>query len=347
MAPQRSSLIHQLLGEQSLHSQGFLAWWYRLTSPREVENPTLVQRDLLRRSKILSALALFLGLTLIFVTILGIIGPNKQILFTAILIYLTLIVCLFLNRIGGVHIAGAILVVAICGGMYLTLVSTALFGGGLTPNDKDILYLLFFGELIAAALLPPATVFLVAGFNVSLSLFLLNYAPRTPAFVVMLNTSGPSIILRIIEVHLFVCLVCWIVANWTQISVKLANRATEYARLQEALRRMDQQKLIEQRQLQADIETILQCQMLVANGNVQARVPQLSSPALHPVSGALNRLLTRYQKVLQEAQRVEIYSVVINRLAQDDAHVAEKARHYWQQASQTLSSPSSRDLSRS
>src|SRR5581483_1178211 len=118
----------------------------RLTSPRDIENPTLKQRDLARRSKILSALGLFLGLTLIFVAYIALTGPNKQIINTVYILYGTLAVCLLLNRLGYIHLAGALFITGINGGMYFTMVMTMLHGG-LTPNDKDILYLTYFGEL--------------------------------------------------------------------------------------------------------------------------------------------------------------------------------------------------------
>lgn len=124
-----------------------------------------------------------------------------------------------------------VLQLAIMGGMYFTLTMTAYVHGGLNPNDKDILYLPFFGELVVAALLPSLAVFLVAILNTGVSLFFLDDAPHTPAFTAMLASGASSITFRIIEIHFFVTLVCWIVATWTVISVKQANSATELARL--------------------------------------------------------------------------------------------------------------------
>src|SRR5438876_4653048 len=169
-AKQRNPWVYTLLGEHNFQQKkGFLPWWYKLTSPPDVENPTLKQRALALQSKILSALALFLGLTLIMVAYIALTGPNRQIINTVYVLYVTLILCLVLNRRGHIHIAGALLVVGLVGGMYFTLIMTALHVG-LSPNDKDILYLPFFGELVAAALLPTSALFIVATFNTSFSL---------------------------------------------------------------------------------------------------------------------------------------------------------------------------------
>ncbi|HEU5382849.1 MAG TPA: hypothetical protein VFV38_46165, partial [Ktedonobacteraceae bacterium] len=232
----RNSWVFSLLGEQHFQrQQGFLPWWYRLTSPPDISNPTLQQRDVARRSKILSALALFLAGVLLLVVYLALTGPNKQIIVTVEILYPTIALCLLLNRLGHVNLAGVLLIVSLIGGMYLTLGTTAFLRGGLSPNDKDILYLPFFGELVAAALLPTFAIFLVAIVNTGASLWFLYAAPHTPAFTQMLTSGASSITFRIVEIHFFVALVCWIVATWTLISVKQADRAAELARLEHDL----------------------------------------------------------------------------------------------------------------
>jgi hypothetical protein len=327
---QRDPWVYTLLGEQNFQSKkGFLPWWYKLTSPPDPENPTLKERDLTRRSKILSALALFLGLTLIFVAYIALTGPNRQIINTVYILYITLFICLLLNRFGHIHIAGALLVVGLVGGMYFTLVMTALHGG-LTPNDKDIFYLPFFGELVAAALLPTTAIFVVAVFNTSFSLLLLNYAPHTPAFTAMLATGSSSITFRIVEIHFFVALVLWIVATWTQISVKQANRASELARLEHDLNAAANEKIMEKEQLERTVAEIIQVHMLVANGNLEARVPIKTGEqnVLWQIAVPLNNLLSRYQQATRAAQEREMYLQVLNRLVQDYPMVREKATAY-------------------
>jgi hypothetical protein len=323
-----TSWVNTLLGDQSFQQKkGFLSWWYKLTSPAEIENPTLQERAAARRSKILSALALFLALTLVMVAYIAIVGPNKQIINTVYTLYVTLFICLIFNRRGHIHIAGALLTLGLVGGIYFTIIMTSLHGG-LTPNDKDIFYLPFFGELVAAALLPPVAIFAVAAFNVSFSLFLLDYAHHTPAFTAMMAITSSSIIFRIVEIHFFVTLVLWIMAWWTQISVRQANRATELARLEHYMNDVAQDKLKEKQLLDQSIAAIVQVHMAIANGNLDARVPLSNENTLIQIAGPLNNLLGRYQQARREALERAVLEQILNRLVQDFPAIREVANIY-------------------
>jgi len=329
------SWIFSLLGEENFqHQRGFLPWWYRLTSPPEIPNPTLEQRDLTRRSKILSALALFLAGLLLLVAVVAITGPNKQILMTVYVLYPTIMVCLVLNRFRHIHLAGTLLALAIVGGMYFTLTMTAYVRGGLTPNDKDILYLPFFGELVVAALLPSLAVFLVGALNTSVSLFFLYDAPHTPAFSAMLVGGASSITFRIVEIHFFVCLVCWIVSTWTLISVKQANRATELARLEHDLRTEATAKLQQKSQVEQGINAIIQVHTQVANGQLGARVQLSGENSLWQIAVPLNNLLGRYQKTIRAAQEGEGYARILNRLVEEYPAIRSSAVQYLHDMSQ-------------
>ncbi|MGH2506176.1 MAG: hypothetical protein ACRDHZ_01950 [Ktedonobacteraceae bacterium] len=315
---QQDSWVFTLLGEHSFQrQQGFFPWWYRLTSPPEIENPTLAQRDVARRSKILSALALFLALLLLLVVYIALTGPNKQIITTVYILYPTIFLCLVLNRFRHLHLAGLLLILAMVGGMYLTLSTTAFFHGGLTPNDKDILYLPFFAELVAAALLPTFAIFLVAILNTSVSLFFLYDVPHTPAFSAMLASSASSITFRLVEIHFFVTLVVWIVATWTLISVKQANRATELARLEHDLHVEAQETLKQKEHVERSIAEIVQVHTSVANGNVGARVHLTGENVFWQIAVPLNNLLGRYQQATRAAQERDLYLAVLNDLIQE------------------------------
>ena len=327
-AHQRDPWIHKILGEHNFQGQkGFFPWWYRWTTPPENENPTLKQRDLARRSKILSALALFLIWTLVMVAYVALTGPNKQIINTVYILYPTIAICLFLNRHGHVNIAGLVLITSLVGGMYLTLVTTA-FHGGITPNDKDILYLPFFGELVAAALLPTYAIFLIAFINIVCSLWVLNFAPHTPAFDVLLSTSASSITFRIIEIHFFVALVASIMATWTLIAIKRADRASEVARLEHDLNETANEKIKEKKRLDASIAEISKTHILIANGNLEARVPLTSENVLWQIAVPLNNLLARYKQARLEAKEREMYLQVLNRLVQNRPDLRETVNTY-------------------
>jgi hypothetical protein len=331
---QRDPWAYKLLGEQNFQSQNgmwrFFHWWYQLTSPPDVENPSLKQRDLARRSKILSALALFLGLTLLMVLYIAVTGPNKGIIVTVEILYPTIGVCLVLNRFRHVNIAGILLITALVGGMYFTLLTTAYLRGGLTPNDKDILYLPFFGELVAAAILPTYAIFLVAVFNTSFSLWILFHAPHTPAFTAMLTTGSSSIVFRVVEIHFFTTLVMAIVATWTLIAIKRADRASELARLEHDLHAAASEKIREKERLEHSVDEIIRVHMQVANGHLEARVPTKTGEqnVLWQVAVPLNNLLSRYQQATRAAQQGDIYLRVLNRLMQEHPEWQKEATAY-------------------
>ncbi len=342
----RDSWVFTLVGEQNFQrQQGFLAWWYRLTSPPEIANPTLQQRDVARRSKILSALALFLALLLLFVAFIALTGPNKQIIVTVYILYPTIFLCLLLNRFRQVHLAGLLLILALVGGMYLTLGTTAFFHGGLSPNDKDILYLPFFGELVAAALLPTYAIFVVAIMNTSVSLFFLYDAPHTPAFTAMLASSASSITFRIVEIHFFVTLVVWIVATWTLISVKQANRATELARLEHDLHAEAKEKLKQKEQVERGMYEIMRVHTLVANGYQGTRVHVTGDNVLWQIAVPLNNLLGRYQQATRAAEEREGYLQVLHRLVEDYPNIRQSATRYLQEQRHAVPKGTSRPLS--
>lgn len=329
---QRDSWVSRLLGEQNFQCQrGFLPCWYRLTSPPEIENPTLAQRDIARRSKILSALVLFLALVLLLVAYVALTGPNKQIIITVYAIYPTIFLCLVLNRWGHVNIAGVLLTLTLLAGMYLTLGTTAFLHGGLSPNDKDILYLPFFGELVAGVLLPSFAIFVVAIFNTAAALFFLYDAPHTAAFTEMMASSASSIVFRIVEIHFFVTLVVWIVTTWTLISVKQANRAAELARLEHDLRAEADEKLQQKAQVEQGISEIVQVHTQVANGNLGARVHLQGENVLWQIAVPLNNLLGRYQQAARTAAERDGYLQVLNHLVDDYPEIRQSATWYLQE----------------
>ncbi|MGH2508618.1 MAG: hypothetical protein ACRDHZ_14635 [Ktedonobacteraceae bacterium] len=322
----RDSWVHLLLGEQNFQrQQGFFPWWYRLTAPPDPgPAASLKQRDLARRSKILSALALFLVLVLLLVAYIAWTGPNKQIITTVYILYPTLFLCLLLNRRGQVNLAGICLITALVGGMYLTLITTALHGG-ISPNDKDILYLPFFGELFAAALLPTSAIFIVAGINVSFSIWVLNYAPHTPAFTSLLSTGYFSIMFRVLEIHFIVAAVMWIMAHAFLIALKRADRATELARLQHDLTEAANFKAQEKDKLDRSIAEIVLVHTQVANGQPGARVHLRGENVLWQIAVPLNNLLGRYQQARQEAGEREMYLHVLGQLVQEFPVIRERA----------------------
>src|SRR5579885_638411 len=104
-SPTPDEWSHRVLGDQNFRSaRGFLAWWYAHTAPLDPPpGATFAQRDLVRRGRIASAIMLFLACVLALVAPIGVLGPNKQIFFTALTVWVVIGVCIPLNRTGKVN----------------------------------------------------------------------------------------------------------------------------------------------------------------------------------------------------------------------------------------------------
>jgi hypothetical protein len=242
---------------------------------------------------------LFLAIVLLLVAVTAVLGPNKNIITVVYILYPIIFFCLLLNRKGQVTWVGLLLSLGVVGGMCLTLTTTALHGG-ISPTDKDILYLLFFDELFFAMLLPINTVFLAALLNIFISLAVLNLAPHTPTLSVFLGQGGYfSTLFRISEMHVLVPCALWVLVKTMQEQTERANTAEELARLQHDLSQLASLQAQEKAALEKSIALIIAVHTRVANGDLDARVPLTTDLVLWHVAGQLNNLITRHQKARQ------------------------------------------------
>ncbi len=313
--PATEQWSHTVLGDQNFsHATGLLAWWYRHTAPSDPPvGATFNQRDRVRRGRIASAIMLFLGSVLLLVAPIGLLGPNKQILYTALTVWVVLALCIALNRRGNVNLVGVLICLSVNVGMYLSILRAP---GGLSLDDKDILYLLVFAELFIGAILPVNWVFLPALINIAFSMLELTLAPHTPQLAALLPTDRATILFRIIQMHVLVTGVVWIVGTHAREAIKRADRAEELARLQHTLSQMHERQLQEAQRLQATIETMIVTLTRQAQGELSARVPAMEGETLWPLVGSLNTLLARYQRARQAEQEVEQTRLLMQRAYQ-------------------------------
>lgn len=304
LPPPPDDWSYRVLGDQNFWSaKGLLAWWYALTAPPDPPpGATFGQRDLVRRGRIASAIMLFLTCILALVAPIGLFGPNKQIFFTAITVWVVIGVCIPLNRKGKVNLVGTFLCLSIITGMYLSILRAP---GGMSPDDKDILYLLIFGELFIGVILPVNWVFVPALMNICFGVLELTMAPHTPQFAALLSTSGPTILFRLAQTHILVTAVIWIVGRHAQEAIRRADRAEEIARLQHDLTQMSQAKMQEAMQLQYTVNEMIRVLTRIAQGDHQARVPLTGGETLWQLVGSLNTLLARYQSAQRDALELE------------------------------------------
>ncbi len=292
----QDSWVYRVLGDQNFTRQkGFFATWYRLTSPPNARpDATFQQRERIQRARLASALMLFLGTVLLLAGAIGMTSPNHTIVIVVSSMLGAILMSIPLNRQGKVELVGLLMVLGLTVGMY-TSIGVDAFTVGMSPNDKDILYLLFFSELFAGALLPINGVFVIAGANIAFSFVALRFFPHNPALVLMLKTSFPAIFPRLIQIHLIASGVMWILVNNLKAALGRADRAEEIARLQHDIAVQASERAREKQELERQIEAIIAVHVQVSQGNLRARVPLAAGNTLWQLAGPLNTLLDRYQ----------------------------------------------------
>jgi hypothetical protein len=300
----QDSWVYRVLGNHNFEQQrGFFAWWYRLTSPPDAKpDATFQQRDRIRRCRLASALMLFLGTVLLLAGTIGVLSPNHTILFVVSSMFVAIFISIPMNRQGGIEVVGILLLLGLTVGMYTSVLADA-YTVGMSPNDKDILYLLFFSELFAGALLPINFVFLIALMNMAFSFFSLRYAPHDPALTAMLTTDFAAIFPRLLQIHIIASGIMWILVNHLYAAIRRADRAVEVAKLQHDIAEMTKKQLLEKQALETSIQGIIEIHRRVASGDLHARVLLAEGQTLYQIAGPLNTLISKYQRASATEQQ--------------------------------------------
>lgn len=292
----QGSWVYHVLGDQNFTRQrGFFARWYRFTSPPNARpEATFEERERIQRARLASAMMLFLGTILLLAGSIGITSPNHTIVIVVSSVLGAILLSIPINRRGKVEIVGLLMVLGLTVGMY-TSIGVDAFSVGMSPNDKDILYLLFFSELFAGALLPINWVFVIAVINIAFSFVALRFFPHDQALTLLLTTSFPAIFPRLVQIHIIASGVMWILINSLKAALGRADRAEEVAKLHHDIAAQESQRAKEKQDLERQVQEIVAIHMQVAQGNLNARVPLTAGNTLWQVAGPLNILLDRYR----------------------------------------------------
>ncbi|MBO0789893.1 MAG: hypothetical protein J2P36_02955, partial [Ktedonobacteraceae bacterium] len=304
---------HRNFGDQNFQEKrGFFAWWYRLTAPPDPPpGSTFRQRDNARRGRIASAIMLFLGTILLLVFPIGILTPNHTIAIVAVTVWTVILISIPLNRRGLVILVGVLIGLSVNVGQYSSVLTSSISPKGLSINDTDILYLLVFAEILIGAILPVNWIFLPVAINILFSIWQLNFAHHDPTLVPAISSL---ILSRVIQLHVFVTGIIWILGRYAQQAIMRADQAEEVARLHHEIA-LQAQAAEEQRQEleEGKIEIITTLQRF-ANGDGNARTTLPANHALWMLAGTINNLLARLQRL--RMQEVEMQQRLYPRLQQ-------------------------------
>lgn len=295
---------HRNFGDQNFQEKrGFFAWWYKMTAPSDPPpGATFRQRDNARRGRIASAIMLFLGSILLFVFPIGLLTPNHTIAFVALTVWTVIAICIPLNRRGHVVLVGILIGLSVNIGQYFSVLTAP---HGLSINDKDILYLLVFAEILIGAILPVNWILLPAGINIVFSFWQLSLAPHNPATAPLLSASYSIIIFRVLQMHILVTGVIWILGRYARQAIQRADQAEEVARLHHEMALQAHTAEEQRQELEEGKTQIIFALQQFMNGEGNARASLPSNHALWALAGTINNLLMRLQRLRLQEQQLE------------------------------------------
>lgn len=292
---------------------GRLNWWYRLAAPAEpTAAASLREREAWRRGRYISNT--LLGMISILGVVIVVIGGfvNHSLLPNLALTFLFLWAAVFFNKRGNVIVSGIIVVLVFDTSLMLTLLSF----GNLTAFLLPLLDLLVIPELFAASLLPSRFVFLDMLFHIAFYICTLTFLfPKDPVFAAQLhnpNTFADALI-RPVVIQLVTAIISYTWMKSVTQSVERADRATSIALLEREVSAQAQLEAEQKNRLEKEIQAIIDVQTQVANGRLDARVPLTQGNVLWSVSGALNNLISRFQSLQREYQRLEQMELALRR----------------------------------
>jgi len=128
--------------------------------------------------------------------------------------------------------------------------------------------------------------------------------PHTKELDAVLNVAFAGIVTPIILSQMIVSVVAYLWVTGAVRAIMRADRAEEIARLEHDLALKAEMAAQQKEQLEASIQKVVDTHTRVANGDFSARVPLTRDNILWQISGSLNNLLSRLQRLRQDANEL-------------------------------------------
>jgi hypothetical protein len=300
-------------------------WWYRIASPPEPASLTnFKENERFRRGRTGSLIILALYLLLLVSLPSGFYGTNPFLASIIVAVLIALTAAMVLNRMKKVNLAGAIVVLAFIAYPTINLVTTP---GGLNMMALPLYGLLVLPLLCTVSFLPAWWVFPVAASNCLFTLLSLAYLPKTAELSAILDLAFVGIVTPIILSQMIVSIVAYFWVNGATKALIRAGRAEEIAKLEHDLARQAEAAAQQKQQLEASIQKIVHIHTRVANGDFEARVPLTQDNMLWQVSGSLNNLLGRMQRMRQESIHIQQMTSTLQRVYEENGRLKEMLRN--------------------
>ncbi|GAC1629469.1 MAG: hypothetical protein NVS4B9_21320 [Ktedonobacteraceae bacterium] len=305
--PQESNDVVDLIERDPRlrESRGPFEFWYRLTAPpQQPLSASFELREEARQGRLTSTVLAIVAGSLIILAVPTSFALHNPVLLIVLCVLLFVVsIALFLNRIGrGIWGRWAIVVA-----MNVSLaISVITWTGGLTTNTLPILDIMVTEPiLVALVLLPPANVFVVALFNVLFIAGAFYLLPHSSDLAHVMSFDAYEVVTRPLYLLIFVVGVTYPVMRNVLRAIALGDRAKEIAKVKGTM--ADKEAVIaqEKRQLDLDIERLVDVAVRAANGKLDARSSIPVSPNLVPLAGSLNTLLSRFRRALQSEYQLQ------------------------------------------
>ncbi len=275
-----------------------LGWWMRLTAPvTPPASASFERREWARRGRQVSVLLLaFLCIEAGALWLYVVVDDDHPLMKVALLVALVVaLTAAALNRMGSVGMAGTLLV-ALADLPAVGIPATA-FGGRLDVLHLGALYLLTGSVLVAASVLAPVSVFVVAALNSGIVVALLALMPQTPDLAAVLSSNnGPQAYSGPIAFQFIVALVAFLWARSALTALRRADRAEEVAEL-------ERREIERAHEVEEGVQQLLAVHVRMANGDFSARVPPVRNAPLWRIGVSLNTLIARLAR-LAEIERL-------------------------------------------
>ena len=215
-------------------------------------------------------------------------------------------IAMMFNRWGQVGIVSILLICVVDLGCGLMLLDSPM---GLDTSSIPVFDLLVVSELIAASLLPTASIFPVAISNILFIIGMITFMRPSPELTMALHSNmSYDIIMQPISLQIVVAAITYMWVRSALRAAARADRAEEVAELQQAKANLQQRELEQKRMLDAGIHELLQALVQASNGRM-SRINLSQDHVLWKVGNSINLLLTRLhrtQQIEQENQQLRV-----------------------------------------
>lgn len=292
-----------ILGDEEQQKKSSpLEWWYRLTAPPSPPpTASLAERELARRGRLTSLVLLGALMIATFAAVPVVALQNPTLAPAIASLDVFFLIALWFNRRGNIYIAGVIVLINVSIGIPASIITAP---GGLSSNSIPLYDIMVEAELFAISLLPAATVFLVAALNSTFIVLDFNFQRHTPDLDAMIAKAGPEVLARPLILHILVAIVIYLWVRSAMQAIARADRAEVIAILEHNIAEQEHARAQQKQQLDYSIQQIVETHARVSNGDYTARIPLTHDNVLWEIAGSLNNLLSRFQRALQNEQKL-------------------------------------------